>query len=80
MVMGADTESAPERQKEKVIVQRTNQLMYEAVGAVSGHSGFSPAYGWALGLRSARPRGLPYIGRTRNFPHHLFASATRATA
>ncbi len=72
MVMGADTESPPERQKEKVIVQRTNQLMYELSVLYPDISGIQPAYGWALDY-ARTAEGLPYIGPHRNFPHHLFA-------
>jgi glycine/D-amino acid oxidase-like deaminating enzyme len=72
MVMGADTESPPERQKQKVIVQRTNQLMYELSVLYPDISGIQPAYGWAVDY-ARTAEGLPYIGAHRNFPHHLFA-------
>jgi len=72
MVMGADTESQPERQKEKVIVQRTGQLMYELSVLYPEISGIQPAYGWSVDY-ARTAEGLPYIGPHRNFPHHLFA-------
>jgi glycine/D-amino acid oxidase-like deaminating enzyme len=72
MVMGADTESPPERQKEKVIVQRTGQLMYELSVLYPDISGIQPAYGWSVDY-ARTAEGLPYIGSHRNFPHHLFA-------
>jgi glycine/D-amino acid oxidase-like deaminating enzyme len=72
MVMGADTESPPERQKEKVIVQRTGQLMYELSVLYPDISGIQPAYGWSVDY-ARTAEGLPYIGPHRNFPHHLFA-------
>ena len=72
LVVGADTESPPERQKEKVIVQRTGQLMYELSVLYPEISGLQPAYGWGVGYAKTA-EGLPYIGPHRNFPHHLFA-------
>jgi glycine/D-amino acid oxidase-like deaminating enzyme len=72
LVVGADTESPPERQKEKVIFQRTGQLMYELSVLYPEISGLQPAYGW--GVDYARTaEGLPYLGPHRNFPHQLFA-------
>ncbi len=72
MVMGADAETPPERQREKVIVQRTGQLMYELSVLYPDISGIQPAYGWAVDY-ARTAEGLPYIGTHRNFPHHLFA-------
>ncbi len=72
LVVGADTESPPERQREKVIVQRTGQLMYELSVLYPDISGVQPAYGWGVGYAKTA-EGLPYIGPHRNFPHQLFA-------
>ena len=72
LVVGADTESPPERQREKVIVQRTGQLMYELSVLYPEISGIQPAYGWGVGY-ARTAEGLPYIGPHRNFPHQLFA-------
>ena len=72
LVVGADVESPPPRQRERVVVQRTGQLMYELSTLYPDISGIVPAYGWdAAYARTAD--GLPYIGPHRNFPHHLFA-------
>jgi glycine/D-amino acid oxidase-like deaminating enzyme len=72
LVAGADAESPPERQRDKVIVQRTGQLMYELSTLYPEISGIAPEYGWdAAYVRTAD--GLPYIGPHRNYPHHLFA-------
>ena len=72
LVMGADLESPPERQREKILVQRTGQLMYELSTFYPDISGIVPEYGWdAAYARSGD--GLPYIGPHRNFPRHLFA-------
>jgi glycine/D-amino acid oxidase-like deaminating enzyme len=72
LVVGADTESPPERLKDKVIVQRTGQLMYELSVLYPEISGLQPAYGWDVGY-TRTAEGLPYIGPHRNFPHQLFA-------
>jgi glycine/D-amino acid oxidase-like deaminating enzyme len=72
MVCGADTEVAPPRQLDKVIVQKTGQLMYELSTLYPDISGIQPAYGWSADY-ARTAEGLPYIGAHRNFPHHLFA-------
>jgi glycine/D-amino acid oxidase-like deaminating enzyme len=72
LVSGADTEASPARQREKTVVQRTGQLMYELSTMYPDISGTLPAYGWAADyVRAAN--GLPCIGPHRNFPFHLFA-------
>src|SRR5262245_11267936 len=72
IVTGADTGTIPPRQMDKVLVQKTGQLMYELSTLYPDISGIQPAYGWpAEYARTAE--GLPYIGAHRNFPHHLFA-------
>jgi glycine/D-amino acid oxidase-like deaminating enzyme len=71
LVTGADAESAPDRLRERVIVQRTGQLMYELSTLYPDISGIPAEYGWdAAYARTAD--GLPYIGPHRNYPHHLF--------
>jgi glycine/D-amino acid oxidase-like deaminating enzyme len=72
IVSGADGDTPPNRLREKVLVQRTGQLMYELSTVYPDISGIAPAYGWdAQYARTAD--GLPYIGPHRNYPHHLFA-------
>jgi glycine/D-amino acid oxidase-like deaminating enzyme len=72
LVCGADTESPPPRLRDKFVVQRTGQLMYELSTMYPDISGTQPAYGWAADyVRAAN--NLPCIGPHRNFPHHLFA-------
>ena len=72
LVNGADADSPPPRLRDKTIVQRTGQLMYELSTMYPDISGLQPEYGWASDYaRSAD--GLPCIGAHRNFPHHLFA-------
>jgi len=71
LVAGADGETPPPRLNEKIVVQRTGQLMYELSTLYPEISGIAPQYGWhAAYARTAD--GLPYIGPHRNFPHHLF--------
>jgi glycine/D-amino acid oxidase-like deaminating enzyme len=72
LIAGADGEMTPPRQRERVIVQRTGQLMYELSTMYPDVSGVQAAYGWATDYARTAD-GLPYIGAHRNFPHHLFA-------
>jgi glycine/D-amino acid oxidase-like deaminating enzyme len=72
LVMGADSKSPPRQQRERTIVQRTGQLMYELSTLYPDISGIMPAYGWEAPYVRTED-GLPYIGPHRNFPHHLFA-------
>ena len=72
LVTGADSESPPDRQRDKVIVQRTGQLMYELSTLYPEISGIAPDYGWDAAYARTED-GLPYIGPHRNYPHHLFA-------
>ena len=72
LVSGADAETPPPRHLEKVLVQRTGQLMYELSTMYPDISGILPAYGWAAHY-ARTAEGIPYIGAHRNYPHHLFA-------
>ena len=72
LVCGADIDSAPLRLRDRFVVQRTGQLMYELSTMYPDISGAQPEYGWAAEyVRTAN--SLPCIGPHRNFPHHLFA-------
>jgi glycine/D-amino acid oxidase-like deaminating enzyme len=72
LVSGADAETGPAKLRDKLLVQRTGQLMYELSTMYPDVSGIQAAYGWdAAYARTAD--GLPYIGPHRNFPRHLFA-------
>jgi glycine/D-amino acid oxidase-like deaminating enzyme len=77
LVMGADGAAVPSRLREKAIVQRTGQLMYELSTTYPDMSGIPPAYGWDVPY-ARTAEGLPYIGPHRNFPRHLFAFAGAA--
>jgi glycine/D-amino acid oxidase-like deaminating enzyme len=72
LVAGADKDAVPEKLREKTIVQRTGQLMYELSMLYPDISGVMPAHGWHL-TYAATADGLPFIGPHRNHPHHLFA-------
>jgi glycine/D-amino acid oxidase-like deaminating enzyme len=72
LVSGADADAPPVRLRDKVIVQRTGQLMYELSTLYPDISGVQPAYGWASDY-ARTANGLPCIGPHRNYPHHLFA-------
>jgi glycine/D-amino acid oxidase-like deaminating enzyme len=72
LVSGADAETPPARLRDKVVVQRTGQLMYELSTLYPDISGIQPAYGWAAAYARSSD-GLPCIGAHRNYPHHLFA-------
>jgi len=72
LISGADTEMVPPRQRDKTVVQRTGQLMYELSTIYSDVSGIQPAYGWAADY-ARTVDGLPFIGSHRNYPFHLFA-------
>lgn len=69
---GADGPPTPARTREKVLVQRGGQLMYELSLLVPAISGVQAEYVWS----APAPRihdGLPFIGPHRNYPRHLFA-------
>jgi len=72
LVRGADSATPPVRAREKVIVQRTGQLMYELSTLYPDISGLLPDFGWAADY-ARTAEGLPYIGPHRNYPWHLFA-------
>jgi glycine/D-amino acid oxidase-like deaminating enzyme len=72
IVAGADADVPPARLRDKVIVQRTGQLMYELSTLYPDISGVLPALGWAADY-ARTTNGLPCLGPHRNFPHHLFA-------
>jgi glycine/D-amino acid oxidase-like deaminating enzyme len=74
LVAGADQETPPAGRRDKAIVQRTGQLMYELSTLYPEISGVAPAYGCGSAYARAAD-GLPFLGPHRNYPHHLFAFA-----
>lgn len=72
---GGDQKRQPDRLREKTLVQRTNELMYEMTRLYPAISGAMPEYGWDVPLTHAVDGAL-YAGSHRNFPFHLFAFGT----
>ncbi len=69
---GADRAALPERARQKAVVQRTGQLMYELSRIYPDISGLLPSFGWDTAY-ARTPDGVPFIGPHRNYPRHLFA-------
>jgi glycine/D-amino acid oxidase-like deaminating enzyme len=69
---GADQPPVPSRSAERVLVQRTGQLMYELSTTYPAISGAQPEWSWAY-THEGTVDGLPFVGTHRNFPRHLFA-------
>jgi glycine/D-amino acid oxidase-like deaminating enzyme len=72
MFAGADQPPVGSRAEEKVLAQRTGQLMYELSTVYPAISGAMPEWSWQY-AHEGTVDGLPYIGTHRNFPRHLFA-------
>ena len=72
LVAGADQPAVPAQLRDRAIVQRTGQLMYELSLIYPAISGTAPEWGWSFRFDETVD-GLPYIGAHRNFPRHLFA-------
>ena len=72
LVAGADQPAVPAQARERAIVQRTGQLMYELSLSYPAISGTAPEWGWSFRFDETVD-GLPYIGAHRNFPRYLFA-------
>jgi glycine/D-amino acid oxidase-like deaminating enzyme len=72
MFAGADQSAVPDRARERTLVQRTGQLMYELSVIRSAISGTMPEYSWDVEY-SRTIDGVPYYGPHRNYPHHYFA-------
>ena len=72
---GGDQKRQPDRLRDKTLVQRTGELMYELTKLYPAISGARPEYGWDVPL--AHPvDGVLYAGSHRNFPFQLFAFGT----
>jgi glycine/D-amino acid oxidase-like deaminating enzyme len=69
---GADAPPLPERRRDRALVPRASQLMYELSVMYPAISGLQPEWGWDV-VQYGSPDGLPVIGPHRNFPRHLFA-------
>lgn len=69
---GADQERGPARALDKILVQRSGQLMYELSTIYPPISGAMYEWAWDFS-HDLTVDGLPYVGLHRNFPRHLFA-------
>lgn len=78
LFQGADQKPVSARLRDKAIVQRTGQLMYELSRLYPAISGTPPDYGWSARTVTATD-GLLLAGPHRNFPRHLFAIGLGAT-
>jgi len=74
MFAGATTRMVPPRQQDKVLVQKTAQLMYELSVRYPAISGLPARWSWHTEVVTT-PDGLPWIGPHRNYPFHFFAMA-----
>jgi glycine/D-amino acid oxidase-like deaminating enzyme len=72
MVQGGRQPALAERVRERALVQRTGQLMYELSLLYPAISGL-PAASWWDAVDYDTADGLPFLGPHRNFPRHLFA-------
>jgi gamma-glutamylputrescine oxidase len=68
---GADQPELPARLREKALVQRTGQLMYELSLLYPAISGLAAAWSWDV-THYQTADSLPFAGTHRNFPRHLF--------
>jgi glycine/D-amino acid oxidase-like deaminating enzyme len=69
---GAEQPRVADRARERALIQRTGQLMYELSVVRPVISGLMPEYSWDV--ESSRTiDGVPYYGPHRNYPHHYFA-------
>jgi glycine/D-amino acid oxidase-like deaminating enzyme len=71
---GADQSVIPDRARDKALVQRTGQLMYELSVMYPAISGQPAEWAWSSRHYESVDR-LPFVGLHRNFPRHLFAMA-----
>jgi gamma-glutamylputrescine oxidase len=76
LMAGGDQPRTPDRGRDKILVQRTGQLMYELLRLYPAISGVTPEYGWNIPMATTAD-GAMYAGPHRNYPRHLFAWATR---
>lgn len=72
LFQGAPQGMLPARSREKALVQRTGQLMYELSLLYPDISGLPAASSWDTEQYETADH-LPFAGLHRNFPRHLFA-------
>ena len=69
---GAEQSPPPRPQRDRQLIARANELMYELTTFYPAISGIPPEWGWET-IHLGSPDGLPVVGPHRNFPRHLFA-------
>ena len=69
---GADEKPVAPRVRDRMVVPRANELMYELSTLYPAISGVQPEWAWEY-IHYGSPDGLPVVGPHRNFPRHLFA-------
>ncbi len=72
ILQGGTQAAVADRLRDRTLVQRTGQLMYELSLRYPVISGIMPEYAWTARRVTGRD-GLPVIGSHRGFPRHLFA-------
>ncbi len=72
LVLGGRQPELAERARERALIQRTGQLMYEFSLLYPPISGLQPERSWDA-VDYDTSDGLPFLGPHRNFPRHLFA-------
>jgi glycine/D-amino acid oxidase-like deaminating enzyme len=72
LILGADGPAVPARSRDRAMVQRTGQLMYELSKLYPAIAGTRPEYGWFVPI-SVSSDGFVCMGPHRNYPRHLFA-------
>lgn len=75
LIAGADQRRTSPRGKDKLLVQRTGQLMYELLRLYPAISGTRPSYGWDVPVAFSADEVM-VAGPHRNYPRHLFAWGT----
>ncbi|HYT75583.1 MAG TPA: FAD-binding oxidoreductase [Vicinamibacterales bacterium] len=72
MFSGADEAVSSSKARERALVPRAHQLMYELTTLYPAISGLQAEWAWHA-VHYGSPDGLPVVGLHRNFPRHLFA-------
>ncbi len=71
---GVEVKPQPDRVREKMLVQRAGQLMYELSLHYPSISGLKAEWAWSLPVVTTLD-GLPWVGTHRNYPFHFFGIA-----
>jgi len=71
---GAEVKTQTPRVREKLLVQRAGQLMYELSLHYPSISGLKAQWAWSVPVVSTLD-GLPWVGLHRNYPFHFFGIA-----